>query len=146
MRRLREMPDATVRLLRTKLRRVEPVEANRLAKLVADLGARTLATRRAANKELARLGDVAEPALRGLLEQKPSLEQRVRIEGLLKTLEWPERDPGRLRALRAVEVLEQIGGPDAEALLGELAGGSAEARLTREARAARDRLTSTSAR
>ena len=39
----------------------------------------------------------------------------------------------RLRAVRAVAVLERVGTPDAKALLGRLAKGAPAARLTREA-------------
>ena len=46
----------------------------------------------------------------------------------------------RLRALRAVEVLEYIGTTEAKKLLMALAQGAAEARLTREAKASLKRL------
>ena len=45
-----------------------------------------------------------------------------------------------LQAIRAVEVLEQIGSKEARATLAKLAGGAADARLTREARGALERL------
>jgi hypothetical protein len=45
-----------------------------------------------------------------------------------------------LGEVRAVEALEHAGTADAQALLGKLAGGAAPARLTREAKAALDRL------
>jgi hypothetical protein len=45
-----------------------------------------------------------------------------------------------LRSVRAAEVLERIGTPEARRLLGQLATGAAEARLTREAKAALKRL------
>jgi hypothetical protein len=45
-----------------------------------------------------------------------------------------------LRALRALEALEQMATPEAHALLTTLAGGAAEARLTQEAKASLERL------
>jgi hypothetical protein len=45
-----------------------------------------------------------------------------------------------VRALRAVEMLGRLGTPEARALLRELAGGGGESPLTRDARAALERL------
>jgi WD40 repeat protein len=49
-------------------------------------------------------------------------------------------EPERRRALRAVEVLEMLGTPEARELLAALAGGAKESLLTREARSAVERL------
>ncbi len=46
----------------------------------------------------------------------------------------------KVQALRGLEVLERLGNPEARKLIESLANGSAEAWLTREARAVRDRL------
>jgi hypothetical protein len=48
--------------------------------------------------------------------------------------------PERVQALRAVEVLEWIGTPEARKVLEALATGAPAARLTREARASLGRL------
>jgi hypothetical protein len=45
-----------------------------------------------------------------------------------------------MRMLRAIEVLEQVGSPEAREVLQNLADGAPEARLTREAKAAIARL------
>jgi hypothetical protein len=74
------------------------------------------------------------------LAGKPTLEARRRLEKLLDHLDAPVADADRLRALRAVEALEHIGTPPAVHLLQTLARGDPDARLTREARAARERL------
>lgn len=49
-------------------------------------------------------------------------------------------DGGRLRLLRAIEVLECAATPEARRVLKRLAGGEPRALLTREARAALERL------
>jgi hypothetical protein len=59
---------------------------------------------------------------------------------LQQILEAVENKPETLRTVRAVEVLEWMATPDAVRLIGELAKGTAEAGLTREASAAKRRL------
>jgi hypothetical protein len=82
---------------------------------------------------------LAEPAIRKALDGRPSAEQRRALEALLPgpaLLHSPEG----LRQVRAVEALERAGSVEARDLLKRLAGGVEGARLTREARAALDRL------
>ena len=74
-------------------------------------------------------------------EGSASAEVRRRVEGLLESQEPGGRQaPQALRQVRAVEVLESAGTPEARQLLEALARGVAGARLTREARAALDRV------
>jgi WD40 repeat protein len=137
---LAAMPEHSVPLLRQRLRPVARVEAARLARLVADLGHERYAVRQQATRELEQLGDVAEAALQQALEGKPALEMGRRVDQLLQKLEGPIASPELLRALRAVEVMERAGTPEARQLLEPLAGGAPGARLTQEARAALERL------
>jgi hypothetical protein len=89
--------------------------------------------------DLGALGEQARPALEKALVGEASLEVRQRVERLLQKLAGkPSGD--RLRELRAVEALELAGGPEARQGLETLAGGPPDARLTREARAALQRL------
>jgi hypothetical protein len=69
-----------------------------------------------------------------------SLEARKRIEELLEGVREAAVAPENLRNLRAVETLEHIGTPEAREVLKLLANGAAAARLTREAKAALERL------
>ena len=64
------------------------------------------------------------------------MEVAHRVEDLLKLLQDGIVSPDRLRQLRAVEVLERIGNPDAKKLLQSLTRGVPEAALTRESAAA----------
>src|SRR5262249_18530928 len=122
-------------LLRAHLFPVPPADGRRLARLVTDLDSDSFETRERATRELALLGDLAEPALRQALENRPSPELRRRAQRLLAKLEGP-----KLRQVRAVEVLELVGTPEAQKLLQELAGGAPSARLTQEAKASLGRL------
>jgi hypothetical protein len=133
-----------VALLRERVKPAEAVkvDTDRVAKLIADLDADELEKRETATDELAKLGKAAEATLRA--EQKKgasaSAEVRVRLGQLLDRLEKGELPPDERRALRAVEVLEMIGTQEARAALAGLAKGAADAVLTREAKAAMERL------
>ncbi len=129
-------PGQSLAVLRERLRPIPAPEAGRVNRLVGELAAARFATREAATAELERLGEAARPALHKALAGEPPLEVRRRIERLLGRVEGSER----LRAARALAALERIGTAEARRVLERLAGGAPEARLTREARAALERL------
>ncbi len=132
-------PSQTVAWMREHLSLVAPVERRRLMQLIADLDSDEFAVRSKASEELARLGELAGPALRDALEAKPTLECRRRCEDLLAKLAI--LSSRRLRAVRAVEVLEHINTAEARALLEKWSQGAPAARQTQEARAGLERLT-----
>ena len=76
--------------------------------------------------------------LRKKLAEKPSLEVRQQIEQLLTKVE--QLTPESIRALRASEVLEHLGSPEAKQVLEMLATGAEGTRLTMEAKASLERL------
>lgn len=133
-------PDAALPLLTKHLHPLKPADPQRLRRLLADLESDTFAVREKAQEELEKLGDLAEPALRRTLEDKPTLEVRKRVQSVLERLRGPVTRPEVLQALRAVAVLEDIGTPQARRLLEELATGTAEARSTKETKASLQRL------
>jgi hypothetical protein len=94
-----------------------------------------LADRDRARKALADLGMAAEPLLVRTAEQTRSVEVRAGVNRLLARLE-----PELRRATHAIEMLEMIGTAPARQLLAQIAKGSADATLTREAVAALNRL------
>jgi hypothetical protein len=106
--------------------------------LLRDLDADDFKTRERAAAELNRLRDVLEPMLRAEVSQVGSAEVKTRLKRILEAVDAPH--PERLRQVRAVEVLEGIGTPQAGDLLTKLATGVADARLTREARASLQRV------
>jgi WD40 repeat protein len=110
-----------------------------ILKLIADLGSRQFAVRERAAKELLDLGPQIRFHLETALEGKLSLDARRRIEDILNRL--PKQGlPQLVRDLRALETLERMGTPAAQAVLQRLAGGPAESPLAREAKAALERL------
>src|SRR5262245_8992167 len=106
-------PPGAVPFLRERLR-PDAVEDARLNRLLADLGSPSFRVRESAQRELEKMGPLAEPRLRRELSNRPTLEVRRRVEHLLQLLDaspqpGPVRSPEQLRALRAVEALEEIG-------------------------------------
>jgi hypothetical protein len=133
-------PGQAVTLLGDHLRAVPTADGRRIAGLIGGLDSDQFTTREEATAELERLEEGARPALRKALEGQPSLEVRRRVAQLLRRMEAGTQSPGRLQALRGLEVLEYAGTPEAGELLQALAKGAPEARLTREAKAAVARL------
>jgi WD40 repeat protein len=131
-------PERSVPLLRERLRPAEATDEKRLTRLIAGLDADDFEKREAATRELARLEETAEAALRRALTKHPSDEKKRRVEELLNRLDGTS--PEAVQRLRALEALEHIGTPEARKLLAALADGSPEARLTRDAKAALKRL------
>jgi hypothetical protein len=131
-------PEQAVSLLKTHLR---PAPHTHTTQLIAHLDDDQFQVREAASRDLARLGEEAEPALRRAAKSG-SLEVRRRAEKLLQCLQDhpKELNPDQLRGIRANQVLEQVGNQDAIQLLQQLSNGSPEARLTQEAKASLGRL------
>lgn len=132
-------PDVAVPLLADVVRPVSVPPADRVKAAVADLGDREFKVREAAEKQLRRWGELSADELRAA-QPDANAEQGERIRRLLEALVGEETDTERLRLLRAVEVLERVGGPSAKAVLEKLAGGAAASGVTREAAKAVRRL------
>jgi WD40 repeat protein len=129
-------PEAAA-VVRKHLPPARSADPEKVARLIADLGGERYRAREQAAAELRRIGSGAEPALRRALAGQPSLELRRRAEVLVQEL---EHAPEALRAVRAVAALERAGTPEARRVLGELAGGDPDARLTRAAKEALGRM------
>jgi WD40 repeat protein len=133
-------PKQTLPLLRGFLKPVAVGDAERIARLIKELDADEFDVRDKASAELDQIGEPAAPALRKALEGMPSAELRIRATTLLEKFGGKVQSPDIVRRERALEVLEQIGGADARALLVELAKGAPDASLTQEAKAILKRL------
>jgi RNA polymerase sigma factor (sigma-70 family) len=140
VRLLAEAPALSLPLLRKQLTPAAAGDTASIDRWIADLSRDAVADRERATRELERQGEQAEDALRRALAAEPSAEARRRIEELLARIEGPVTDPERLRQIRALEVLEFLGTAEARQVLRTLAGGAADAPLTRDALAAERRL------
>src|SRR5262249_29949301 len=135
--RLRDDPEQTLKLLRTRLSPVKSPPDGELHALIRDLDSDDFATREKATEALRRHGRLAAPALRAADREALPLETRKRIETLLGELATPAPPTNEeLRHIRTTTVLERLRTPEADRLLQDLAGGAPEARLTQEAHAA----------
>jgi hypothetical protein len=89
-----------------------------------------------ATAELLKLGDLLLPVLDRALAGNPASETRQRLEKLRGQLTDTVLQGERLRVVRAVEVLERIGTPEARQVLRTLADGAPGALATASAQAA----------
>jgi WD40 repeat protein len=140
MSKLLAHPEQTVKWISEQLKPAPAVDTERIAKLIAVLDSPSFKERQKAMAALEELGEFAEPQLLKLLASKPSLECRKRPELLLGKLEDFPISAERLRIVRALAALEWIGTVEAEELLGALAKGAPESRLTQYAQAALARM------
>jgi RNA polymerase sigma factor (sigma-70 family) len=141
IRTLTQLPKQAVPLLQEHLQPVPAPDAEKVAQLIADLDSPTFATRKKAEDELEKLGELADDAMKKALDAKPALEVQKRLEGLREKLVTGAAPPPQtLRVLRALEVLESIGTPEAKQVLQTIAKGAAGASVTKDAQATLDRL------
>lgn len=126
-------------MLRTKR---DAVDAAKVARLIAQLGADDFATREAAGRELNRFGTAINSHLRDALGKTKSAEHRVRLEELLKECCGVDGslDNGQLRIVRAVRILEWTGSAESLQALEQLAKAPPDDAVAPDIRAARDRL------
>jgi hypothetical protein len=132
--------DAAVPFLRERLKNALLLEAERLGRYLVDLESDQFAVRQKATEELAKLGSLAEPALTQILENKPSLEVRRRVERLLDKIERRGFSPVQMRMLRGIEVLELAATPESRQALQLLAQPRPLTWLTQDALGAFQRL------
>ncbi len=138
--KLASAPEESISFLKERLRPTKAADPQRLRTLLSNLDSDQFAVREKAQEELVKLGDLAEPALRHTLANKPSLEMRQHVQAILARLRGPVTQPELLQALRAVAVLEDIGTPQARRVLQGLTEGAPTSRLTREAKSSLERL------
>jgi hypothetical protein len=94
-----------------------------MEQLLADLDADRFDTRGQASHEQEKLGELAEPALRKLLESQPLLDLRRAANKLLAKQAKASLPLDRLQVLRAIEAREQIGSAAAKERLRSLGAG-----------------------
>ncbi|HEX5272820.1 MAG TPA: hypothetical protein VFW33_20120, partial [Gemmataceae bacterium] len=141
LRTLRAAPADSLPFLRDRLKPKPDPDAKKIAALIADLDNDEFDRREKATKDLEDLGRGAESAVRQALAGKPSSEARVRLERVLAKLGGESAlSPEQTRDLRAVRAIEGIGTPEARKVLEALVKESPGWWVTREAKAALERM------
>jgi WD40 repeat protein len=129
-----------VAFLRGYLRPEQMPAEKQIDRWLKDLDHADFPVREVASSQLRKHVDVVAPALRKALADNPPLEVHRRLSQLIEQAEQGRWAPDSLRVLRAIEVLEQVGSPEARAVLATLASGAPQARLTMQARGSLERL------
>jgi hypothetical protein len=133
--------DKGAEYLKSSIKSVPREDAEVIGKWIVKLDAEKLAVREEASRHLVFLGPQALPHLRAALKETTSPEVTERLERAIGVLEsWAVKDPETLRLLRAIWAFERIGTDVAKKALTTLSEGDSEARPTREAKAALERL------
>jgi hypothetical protein len=130
----------TVPYLRQRLKPRPAEKPERIRQLIQDLESKDDETCDLAIHGLEKLGELAAPHLRSALAVKRSDTLRTQVERLLAKLDRAKLSSEQLRTPRAIEVLERIGSLGAQEVLQDLAKGAPDARETKEAQAALERL------
>jgi hypothetical protein len=133
-------PVPAVPFLESRLGPVLLVAPRRVSELLAVLDSDRFKERQQASEELAMQVDLVEPFLRRALGDGASAETRRRLEQVLSTRDRSLHSPRQLQLLRSIEVLERVGTPECQRILKSLAAGTEGFRITREAKAACERL------
>jgi WD40 repeat protein len=129
----------TLPWLRNQMRPVLSADSQALEQLIADLDNSRSNVRQDAQRKIVRYGESARPAIEKALGGQLSAEKRSRLEQLAARFQSVQSQE-EMRSLRAVEILERMRTREAEGLLEMLSRGLPEARLTREVKAALQRL------
>jgi len=121
---------------------IDPTVGDKVRHLVGRMDDDLFSVREQASQDAAELGEAAEPYLKDLLGSTTSAEARHRIRRLLADIAGKPLvlSADQQRAIRAVQVLEQIGDAQAREVLARLSVGQPAAQLTQEAKNALARL------
>lgn len=136
-------PDASLLSIKKRLKPTVIPDSKHVDQLIRELDDDDFDVRNRATAELEKLGERVSDALRKEADATTSAEVRRRLKHLLDRVDRVEPfalSGERLRSLRAVRVLEQIGTADACEVLERMAKGAEKARETLAAKAALERL------
>jgi WD40 repeat protein len=118
------------------------VDRSKIDQLVADLDSANFGKRQKAEQALEEIAESAKVTLREIAKQSEVLEVRRRLESIVSKVDESIPSPMVLQTIRAIEVLERVGSPEARQILRRLAAGAPHASVTLEAAQSLQRLES----
>jgi WD40 repeat protein len=133
-------PAEAVVFLKGRLKPAAAIDLKHVEELIGQLDANQFKVRNKAKTTLQKMDEQVLPTLAKALAANPPLEPKRILEQLRAQLASVVLQGDRLRAHRAVEVLELIGTPQSRELLEVLANGAPAALLTTSARTALKRF------
>jgi WD40 repeat protein len=133
-------PEEAVAFLKGQIQPAPTIDMALVTKMIANLDDATYRVRQKATVDLLKVGERAVPPIDKALAAGPPLEVKKRLEDVRDKLISTVLTDEKLRLYRAIEVLEQIGTPEALQLLQTLAGGAPGAFETTSADAALTRM------
>jgi WD40 repeat protein len=136
LRALAAAPHECTAWMKQHLKPVAAIDAKHIEGLIGRLDDEQYKVRQKASADLQRIGEQIVPAIDKKLAAQPTLETQLRLQELRRRMTGMVLKGDRLRAYRAVELLECIGTPDARQVLQSLADGPAGALATMQAQAA----------
>jgi RNA polymerase sigma factor (sigma-70 family) len=125
-----QSPKQSIQRINAKLHPTTELD-KQIATWIRDLDSAEFAVRQKAASALEAVSHEAEPALLKALEKNSSLEMALRVKKVLEKLR--PLSPDRLRMLRALEILEYLGGEEARQIVEFLGQGAPDSWLTRQA-------------
>jgi WD40 repeat protein len=133
-------PRLAVPYLAERIKPATPADPSKLKKLIVDLDSDDFTERANAAEELKKFGELALPSLQKVLSGQPTLEFRRRAEPMVARLIGGVLSGEQVRMVRALEVLERSGMPEARHLLQSLAKGAPGALVTRKGQESLERI------
>ncbi len=129
-----------VPFLKTKLKTLVPIDKQRVATILADVGHDQYGRRDKAVQDLEKIGALGEPMVKKALENPVSMDARRRLDKVLEKMQGPVPSPDTLHVLRCIEALELCNTAEARQMVEALGKEVPPTRVSLEAKASLARM------